>query len=715
MIVIFKYSKVFLLLLLLTLISLSVNAQSNIYENKNIEKFIRDGKTLEVVINTTDYKNPDNIDIITEEKAVIQTDTGNKSVNLLKDQNYQLQIKEVSEEYYKLQIFATDDRSKADKLWLELVQLGYDDVKISKEKNIYQVRLGKFNTKETAEGLVIDLKKRGFSPWFVKEYRQAEPRIFVYNKENENIFTGQKLTIKGRVNIAGNIYDGQIKTQLDYKNNLVISNKTSLENIIAGIIGNDFKNVNLDSTENTEIAKAYSIILRTYILYDILNSNTFDFGSLYKGITDDKRIKDIVAETDGLILTKINTEKDIEFNIGNPVNKTDISSKKILQELLHFKTLQSSDYKVIISSAYQNYQLIDLKKLKTQKMIVDAEIEWGLEYKEIRELSWKGPLVYTILELDLDDKKYSFEPVLANSRIAGLSDLGEMTREENAIAGVNGGFFHYSGRPLGLIYINNKIVSEPVKYRTTLLLTKDNKVFFDKVKWHGYLKNQKSQITINGINRKPGTDQITLFNKYYGISAPDIKRGVLEIVVENNIVSEVVFTPNTSGDLGSSIPENGFVIQAHGRAVEKLIHLGPGDNIRFINEFEPDFDMKNVKTAISAGPTLIKNGDIEITSLEEEFQPDIAYGRAPRSAVGITDDNKLIFITVDGRQSHSIGITLEELAGFMKNYGIVQGMNLDGGSSARMVVRGFTMNKPSAERLISNGILIKLVSKYINK
>lgn len=33
-------------------------------------------------------------------------------------------------------------------------------------------------------------------------------------------------------------------------------------------------------------------------------------------------------------------------------------------------------------------------------------------------------------------------------------------------------------------------------------------------------------------------------------------------------------------------------------------------------------------------------------------------------------------------------------------------MNLDGGNSASMVVRGFTMNNPVTERLINNAIII---------
>ena len=64
-------------------------------------------------------------------------------------------------------------------------------------------------------------------------------------------------------------------------------------------------------------------------------------------------------------------------------------------------------------------------------------------------------------------------------------------------------------------------------------------------------------------------------------------------------------------------------------------------------------------------------------------------------------------LTIDGRQSAlSIGMTLEETAELLKELGAVEAMNLDGGASARMVIRGFTMNSPSADRLISNGVIV---------
>lgn len=57
----------------------------------------------------------------------------------------------------------------------------------------------------------------------------------------------------------------------------------------------------------------------------------------------------------------------------------------------------------------------------------------------------------------------------------------------------------------------------------------------------------------------------------------------------------------------------------------------------------------------------------------------------PRTAVGVTADNKLLLVTVDGRQSgFSEGVTLVELANLMASYGATNAINLDGGGSTTM-------------------------------
>jgi exopolysaccharide biosynthesis protein len=75
--------------------------------------------------------------------------------------------------------------------------------------------------------------------------------------------------------------------------------------------------------------------------------------------------------------------------------------------------------------------------------------------------------------------------------------------------------------------------------------------------------------------------------------------------------------------------------------------------------------------------------------------------RHPRTAVAIKDD-KILLITVDGRNEKAAGMSLFELAGFLKWIKAGDAVNLDGGGSTTLWVRGYAeggvVNHPSDNR-----------------
>ncbi len=66
--------------------------------------------------------------------------------------------------------------------------------------------------------------------------------------------------------------------------------------------------------------------------------------------------------------------------------------------------------------------------------------------------------------------------------------------------------------------------------------------------------------------------------------------------------------------------------------------------------------------------------------------------------MGVLEDGKVVFVIVDGRQKISQGISLYNLASFMKHYGCVSALNLDGGSSSTLVINNQIVNSPSRRR-----------------
>ncbi len=105
--------------------------------------------------------------------------------------------------------------------------------------------------------------------------------------------------------------------------------------------------------------------------------------------------------------------------------------------------------------------------------------------------------------------------------------------------------------------------------------------------------------------------------------------------------------------------------------------------------FVSSTDGKNV---ISAYPRLVINGVARHTPVEAYLLP-----RHPRTAMGWNKDT--IFVVVaDGRTPQSAGMTMQQIADYMKSLGCTEAINLDGGGSSIVVHNGKIVNRPSDGR-----------------
>ena len=77
-----------------------------------------------------------------------------------------------------------------------------------------------------------------------------------------------------------------------------------------------------------------------------------------------------------------------------------------------------------------------------------------------------------------------------------------------------------------------------------------------------------------------------------------------------------------------------------------------------------------------------------------EFNTGIS-GENPRIAIGYFEPGHYCLVAVDGRQSHSAGLSLVDLSLLMESLGCVRAYNLDGGHSAVMTYEGEIYSSPS--------------------
>lgn len=136
------------------------------------------------------------------------------------------------------------------------------------------------------------------------------------------------------------------------------------------------------------------------------------------------------------------------------------------------------------------------------------------------------------------------------------------------------------------------------------------------------------------------------------------------------------------------------------------------------------FDGKKTKietdsNRIEKYPNILLSGPLLLKDSNPFNLPKNAFNdnRHPRTAIGLKG-NRLILITVDGRNALSEGLNLNELRDIFRWYGCENAMNLDGGGSTTMYIKGQpdngVVNYPSdnklfdhfGERAVSNIIYI---------
>lgn len=347
------------------------------------------------------------------------------------------------------------------------------------------------------------------------------------------------------------------------------------------------------------------------------------------------------------------------------------------------------------------------------KRAKESKISAGAKLIQYELLTNDGWVIANVIEVDTTDEYTNIEILNAPEGNNSLASVMAMANAKNAVAAINGDFFSGrsgKGHAIGLAVNNGEILTSAteenntnLKY-ATLFLDNDDNVFYDYLKNDITLYFNDTTLHVNHINRYNSYPEIpTIYNKNWGEMSlgKSTEEGIIEVVVEDGEVVEI--REDAEPVL---IPENGYVIRANSTGAEVLRNnLSIGDTITYDIEYTPNID--NIKLAISGGAILIENGQIP-----ETFSHNVT-GRNPRTIVG-TNKNESIFylITIDGRISKSIGMTLEETAEFLKSIDIYTAINLDGGGSTTMVAKKLgklensEINTPSGgtERLVANAI-----------
>lgn len=330
-----------------------------------------------------------------------------------------------------------------------------------------------------------------------------------------------------------------------------------------------------------------------------------------------------------------------------------------------------------------------------------ATVSNGVKHIRLTKYYAGKPVRINVVEVDMRlAKNLELTPALSsNSTLKSRRTISNIAKNNNAIVALNGTYFKpQTGVPLGTLMIDGKIYTGPIYDRVAMgIFENRSKTTFDiaRVQLNASVEGSGKTIKVDNINQpRMLSTYVLAYTPEWGNFSPYAPKYGMNLLVEDNVITKASANP-------IEIPQNGYVISGPKSILQPL--LDKKDAKLTVNT-NPEW--KNVKHIISGGPYLVKDSEVYVDMTAQKL--GAIGGRNPRSAIGYTAENNLILVAVDGREGSSIGMTLMELAGFMKSIGCVNAINLDGGGSTVMYVNGHVVNNPHQKGGIplSNAIIL---------
>lgn len=378
--------------------------------------------------------------------------------------------------------------------------------------------------------------------------------------------------------------------------------------------------------------------------------------------------------------------------------------KTLIVITLIISLIQPSIFKVAAGSSSGLILLYETKETKT--------ITSGLIYEKTSKLTNLGWVDIHVLKMELENENVDLDIIRSIEEWSEKNSLTNIMSENNSVAGINGSFFDTSRNPSDIIGVEyegdfsylKENYNKKVLGASSMKVTPDNHIDFGYISGNISFKNEAGvSVYIGSINGTSDYVNSNVFNRNAMLSTEQIdnKAKVYKIVVENDIVIKVA-QPKVVVD----IPENGYVVTISEAIANKVIPAFPaGTKVELKISTNLSEKLALYDTILSGGGTILKDGQV----ISEGMIVD-ANKRHPRTAVGVTKDQKyLISMVVDGRGS-SIGATHKELGNYLLEYNVYNAIHMDGGGSSTLASRELGTNSIVVNNTPSDGSQRRIVN-----
>lgn len=343
-----------------------------------------------------------------------------------------------------------------------------------------------------------------------------------------------------------------------------------------------------------------------------------------------------------------------------------------------------------------------------------VELDSGLHYKNDR--SRTVPWSIHVLTIDLSRPDIEIIPALGSDQTFGLRVLSQQVlgipnEWGQPRAAINGDFYHleheaYPGDPDGLLIIRGELISAPHR-KDCFWMDAERRPHLGKPATMFRVTWPTGELIPFGLNELRRVNSAVLYT--WRVGPTTRTSGGREIILERS--GENPWLPLKVGQkytarvrevrpAGNSRLNTNILVLSLGPALANRLPVPEtGSELALSTATVPD--LTGAIAGLGGGPILLQDGKPQNTDSHKGNEIH------PRSAIGWSS-NTFFFVTVDGRQSISRGMDLDELSAYMARQGCTHAMNLDGGASSEMLIEGKVVNRPCAgrERRTANSLVV---------
>lgn len=350
------------------------------------------------------------------------------------------------------------------------------------------------------------------------------------------------------------------------------------------------------------------------------------------------------------------------------------------------------------------------------------QVSPGVKYTENKENINSNPQSIKVLEVNLQDPYTRLDISIPEiGKISSTTAQAKAVhRAGNRVVGaINGSFFDTNTKlPMYLIAQNDVLVNSGIIASGRDQYVNEPIAFGINAAGKAQIEHFDLDLTtvhngnsaeITSMNKIRNNDNLILYTPDYMDGYTNTNAFGYEVIFTGASKNKnLAFGDTITGTVSAKrlyndatptkIPEDGFVLSAHGAAMEFLKYMEVGQQVEI--SIGIDEKWKGAKYILASGPRLVDNGAVSLSITPTSSR---ATERAPRTAIAVDRTlSKVFLVTVDGRQSgYSKGMNLTEFAQYLVKLGAYKAFNLDGGGSTTMLARTYgndmatLINRPS--------------------